>query len=95
MRLSTFTGAEKRFLKGIFLGVLLLSGLSGKGTFHVHGSYDLDNDGQAETLILNTRASSAIWVEIAKSAPGDTLWAYSLPDGQQFNDAEIADINGD
>mgnify|MGYP001197413588 CR=1 FL=1 len=95
MRLSTYTGAEKRFLKGIFLGVLLLSGLSGKATFHVHGSYDLDNDGQAETLILNTRASSAIWVEIAKSAPGDTLWAYSLPDGQQFNDAEIADINGD
>ena len=68
-----------RFLKGIFLGVLLLSNLTGKVVFHVYGSYDLDKDGLAETLILNTRASSAIWVEISKSSHVDTLWSYTMP----------------
>ena len=84
-----------RFLKGIFLGVLLLSNLTGKVVFHVYGSYDLDKDGLAETLILNTRASSAIWVEISKSSHVDTLWSYILPQGQIFNDAEIVDMDDD
>ena len=95
MRLSTFTRDKMRFLQGILIGILLLSGLTGKGDFHVHGSYDLDKDGHEETLILNTRTSSVIWVEIAKSAAIDTLWSYSLPQGQVFNDAEIVDIDGD
>jgi len=77
------------------IGILLLSGLTGKGDFHVHGSYDLDKDGHEETLILNARVSSAIWVEIAKSSAIDTLWSFTLPQGQIFNDAEIVDINGD
>ena len=84
-----------RFLQGILIGILLLSGLTGKGDFHVHGSYDLDKDGHEETLILNARASSAIWVEIAKSSVIDTLWSFSLSQGQIFNDAEIVDINDD
>jgi hypothetical protein len=84
-----------RFLQGIFIWILLLSGLTGKGDFHVHGSYDLDKDGHEETLILNARASSAIWVEIAKSSAIDTLWSFTLPQGQIFNDAEIVDINDD
>jgi hypothetical protein len=84
-----------RFLQGILIGILLLSGLTGKGDFHVHGSYDLDKDGHEETLILNARVSSAIWVEIAKSSAIDTLWSFTLPQGQIFNDAEIVDINGD
>ena len=84
-----------RFLQGILIGILLLSGLTGKGDFHVHGSYDLDKDGHEETLILNARASSAIWVEIAKSSAIDTLWSFTLPQGQIFNDAEIVDIDGD
>ena len=84
-----------RFLHEILLGILLLSGLSGKGVFHVHGSYDLDKDGLAETLILNTRASSAIWVEISKTSKVDTVWSYSLQDGQKFNDGEVLDLNSD
>ena len=84
-----------RFLQGILIGILLLSGLTGKGDFHVHGSYDLDKDGYEETLILNARASSAIWVEIAKSSAIDTLWSFTLPQGQIFNDAEIVDIDDD
>ena len=95
MRLSMFKGAETRFLKGIILGFLLMSGLTGKGVFHVHGSYDLDKDGLVETLILNTRASSAIWVEISKSSIADTIWTYLLPNGQKFNDAEVVDLNND
>ncbi len=95
MRLSTFTRDKMRFLQGILIGILLLSGLTGKGDFHVHGSYDLDKDGHEETLILNARASSAIWVEIAKSSAIDTLWSFTLPQGQIFNDAEIVDIDGD
>ena len=39
-----------RFLQGILIGILLLSGLTGKGDFHVHGSYDLDKDGHEETF---------------------------------------------
>ena len=84
-----------RFLQGILIGILLLSGLTGKGDFHVHGSYDLDKDGHEETLILNAHASSAIWVEIAKSSAIDTLWSFILPQGQIFNDAEIVDIDDD
>lgn len=95
MRLSTFTRDKMRFLQGILIGILLLSGLTGKGDFHVHGSYDLDKDGHEETLILNTRTSSAVWVEIAKSSAIDTLWSFSLPQEQIFNDAEIVDIDGD
>ena len=94
-RLSTFTREKMRFLQGIFIWILLLSGLTGKGDFHIHGSYDLDKDGHEETLILNARASSAIWVEITKSSVIDTLWSFSLSQGQIFNDAEIVDINDD
>jgi len=95
MRLSTFKREKMRFLQGIFIWILLLSGLTGKGDFHIHGSYDLDKDGHEETLILNARASSAIWVEIAKSSAIDTVWSFTLPQGQIFNDAEIVDINDD
>ena len=84
-----------RFLKEIFLGVLLLSGLTGRGTFHIHGSYDLDEDGKVETLVLNTRTSSAIWVEVTTSTTIDTLWSFTLPNGGKFSDVEIADINAD
>ena len=84
-----------RFLKEIFLGVLLLSGLTGRGTFHIHGSYDLDEDGKVETLVLNTRTSSAIWVEVTTSTTIDTLWSFTLPNGGKFADVEIADIDAD
>ncbi|MBT3502176.1 MAG: hypothetical protein HOB40_02895 [Candidatus Marinimicrobia bacterium] len=84
-----------RFLRKIFIGVLLLSSLSARGVFHVHGSYDLDKDGVIETLILNTRTSSASWVEITNSSITDTVWSYLLPNGQSFNDVEVLDINGD
>mgnify|MGYP001485930049 CR=1 FL=1 len=95
MRLSTLTRDKMRFLQGILIGILLLSGLTGKGDFHVHGSYDLDKDGHEETLILNAFAQSAVWVEITKSSPIDTLWSFTLPQGQIFNDAEIVDIDSD
>ena len=95
MRLSTFKGAKMRFLKEIFIGVLLLSDLTGRGTFHIHGSYDLDEDGKVETLVLNTRTSSAIWVEITTSMTIDTLWSFTLPNGGKFSDVEIVDINDD
>ena len=84
-----------RFLRVIYVGVLILSSLLGKGDFHLHGSYDFDNDDKVETLILNSSQSSAIWVEISKTSSLDTLWSYNLIDGQKFSDAELVDINTD
>ena len=95
MRLSTFNGAENGFLKNFFLGVLLLSSLSGERAIHILGSYDLDDDDQIDFVILNRGASSIIWVEIAKSGVQEVKWTYQLPDGQQFNDAVVSDINSD
>ena len=96
MRLSTFKGAKMRLLKAMVLGVLLLSPLLGRGTFHIHQPYDTNSDGQFETLVLNSRTSSAIWVEISSNKDlNDTLWTFQLPKGGTFADGEIIDINGD
>ena len=95
MRFSTFKGAKMRFLRVIYVGVLLLSSLLGKGEFHLHGSYDLDKDDKVETLVLNSRLLSAIWVEVSNTSSLDTLWSYSLLNGQKFSDAEVVDINAD
>ena len=84
-----------RFSLRIVLGALLLSNLYGRGEFRVHRSYDIDKDGQKETLVLNTSGLSAIWVEILSSGLQDTLWSYSLVNGGTFADGEIVDINDD
>ena len=67
----------------------------GRGTFHIHGSYDLDEDGKVETLVLNTHTFSAIWVEFTTSMTIDTLWSFTLPNGGKFSDVEIADLDAD
>ena len=96
MRLSTFKGAKMRLFKAMVLGVLLLPPLIGRGTFHIHQPYDTDSDGQFETLVLNTRTFSAIWVEISPNDDmNDTLWTFQLPQGGTFADGEIVDLNGD
>jgi len=84
-----------RFSLRIVLGALLLSNLYSRGEFRVHRSYDIDDDGQKETLVLNTSGLSAIWVEILSSGLQDTLWSYSLVNGGTFADGEIIDINDD
>jgi len=84
-----------RFSLGIVIGVLLLSGLHGRSEFHVHRSYDLDNDDQIETLVLNSRRLSAMWVELLPQGGSDTLWSYSLANGGTFADGEIVDANND
>ena len=84
-----------RFSLGIVLGALLLSSLYGRGEFRVHMSYDLDDDGQKETLVLNTNGLSAMWVEILASGEQDTLWSYSMVSGETFSDGEIVDVNDD
>ena len=84
-----------RFFIAIFLGVLLLPSIYGRGEFHIHRPYDLDNDGQKETLVLNPRLSSAIWVEIFPEGENDTIWSYSLEDGGTFADGEVVDVNND
>ena len=65
-----------RLFKAMVLGVLLLPPLIGRGTFHIHQPYDTDSDGQFETLVLNTRTFSAIWVEIS---PSDDCLLYTSP----------------
>ena len=84
-----------RFFIAIFLGVRLLPNVYGGGEFHIHRSYDLDNDGQSETLVLNSRFSSAMWVEISPEGINDTLWSYSLGGGGTFADGEVVDDDDD
>ena len=96
MRLSTLKGAKMRLFKAMVLGVLLLSSIMGRGTFHIHGSYDTDSDGRFETLVLNGRTSSAMWVEMSSDkGVNDTLWTYNLSEGETFADGELLDVNGD
>ena len=96
MRLSTLKGAKMRLFKAMVLGVLLLSSIMGRGTFHIHESYDTDSDGRFETLVLNGRTSSAMWVEMSSDkGVNDTLWTYNLSEGETFADGELLDVNGD
>ena len=75
--LSTFKGAEMCFFKAIIFGVLFLSSIQGEGNFHIHQTYDLNENGRKETLLLNANGISAIWVEILSEGNLDTLWSYS------------------
>ena len=84
-----------RFFLGIVLGFFLLSDLHGRGGFHVHRSYDLDNNGLKEVLVLNARNTSAMWIETSISGDNDTLWSYSLGNSGTFADGEVVDINND
>ena len=95
VRLSTFKGAEMCFFKAITFGVLFLSSIQGKGKFHIHQTYDLNENGRKETLLLNDNGISAIWVEILSEGNLDTLWSYSSSDGAIFTDGELVDINND
>ena len=93
--LSTFKGAEMCFFKAIFFGVLFLSSVQGEGKFHIHQTYDLNENGRKETLLLNAHGISAVWVEILSEGNLDTLWSYSSLDGAIFTDGELVDINND
>ena len=84
-----------RFFLGIVFGFFLLSDLHGRGGFHVHRSYDLDNNGLKEVLVLNARNISAMWIETSLSGDNDTLWSYSLRNNGTFADGEVLDINND
>jgi len=92
---DTFKGAEMSFYRALFLGVLLLSFLMGRGVFHINGTYDLDNNGQNETLVLNSQDFSAMWIEVNVSIPNDTIWTYSISDDLSIADGEVLDLNGD
>ena len=65
-----------RFSLGIVLGFFLLSDLYRRGGCHVHRSYDIDNNGLKEVLVLNARNISAMWIETSLSGDNDTLWSY-------------------
>ena len=84
-----------RFFLGIVLGFFLLSDLHGGGGFHVHRSYDLDNNGLEDVLVLNARNTSAMWIETSLSVGNDTLWSYLLGKSGTFADGEIVDINNE
>ena len=84
-----------RFFLGIVFGFFLLSDLHGRGGFHVHRSYDIDNNGLKEVLVLNARNISAMWIETSLSGDDDTLWTYSLGNSGTFADGEVVDINND
>ena len=62
-----------RFFLGIVLGFFLLSDLHGRGGFHVHRSYDLDNNGLKEVLVLNARNISAMWIETSLGRPSSSI----------------------
>lgn len=83
------------FLNIFFIWSLLISIMVGRGNFHINRSFDLDEDGNLETFAINTRTSSAIWVEFSGSDKIDTLWTYNLPKGQKFSDLEITDLDND
>ena len=84
-----------RFLEFIVLGALLLSNLIGRGIYHVSRSFDINSNGQPETLVLNTKSFSAAWIEIRSNTDNDTLWSYSLPQAGTFADGEIVNVNDD
>ena len=84
-----------RFSKFIVLGALLLSNLIGRGIYHVSRSFDINSNGQLETLVLNTKSFSAAWIEIGSNTDNDTLWSYSLPQAGTFADGEIVNSNDD
>ena len=46
-------------------------------TPHIHQTYDLNENGRKETLLLNAHGISAVWVEILSEGNLDTLWSYS------------------
>ena len=87
--MSTFKGEQMRFYRAFSFGVLLLSTLLGKGVFHINGSYDLDLNGNPETLVLNSQGISAMIVEVASSSKSDTIWKYIAPTGIEIIDGEI------
>ena len=84
-----------RFYRAFSFGVLLLSAVLGKGVFHINGSYDLDLNGNPETLVLNSQGISAMIVEVASPSKSDTIWKYIAPTGIEIIDGEILDINND
>ena len=67
----------------------------GRGTSHVHRSYDFDEDSRLETLVLNTNEFSAGWIEMQSSGIYETIWSFNLQEGGLFADGELIDINND
>ena len=91
-RMSTMviSGQFKYFLVGVLWLMLPIFG----GQYHVEGLYDLDNDGVREVLVLQSVEPMAMLIEVTSTSISDTLWSYTLPDGRQFTDIAVVDING-
>jgi len=91
-RMSTMviSGQFKYFLVGVLWLMLPIFG----GQYHVEGLYDLDNDGVREVLVLQSVEPMVMLIEVTSTSISDTLWSYTLPDGRQFTDIAVVDING-
>ena len=63
------------------------------GQSYIKGIYDLNNNGVREVLILRPGQPGIMLIELTNSSISDTLWSYTLPDGRQFTDALVMDIN--
>ena len=63
------------------------------GQSYIKGIYDLNNNGVREVLILRSGQPGIMLIELTNSSISDTLWSYTLPDGRQFTDALVMDIN--
>ena len=57
-------------------------------------SVSLDNDGVREVLVLQSVEPMVMLIEVTSTSISDTLWSYTLPDGRQFTDIAVVDING-
>ena len=93
--LTTFKGAEMRFFKYLFFGVLFIPILLGQGPFNLNGPHDLNRNGITETFILNDNDKSIQWLEFEQLSEKKELWSYNLSYPESFLDIEILDINND
>ena len=57
------------------------------------GLYDFDGDGRKEVLIISGSNRSVVLVELQNKSISDTLWSYSLPNGNYFTDVSVIDLD--
>ena len=93
--LTMFIGANMRFIKFLFFGVIFISFLLGEGPFVIKGPSDLNKNGRTESFLLNDGDKSIKWVELEQSSKKNELWGYNLLNGENFLDLQIIDVNQD
>ncbi len=65
------------------------------GNLFVFGTFDLNNNGKSEVLLLGGLSNQLEYIELGDGGSHNLLWSFSPKNGSKVTDAKLTDLNHD